>query len=287
MRGFSESHVNDVTSDKPAQSFSAAMASLSTTSEEFVPALADLILRSARQHRASDVHLIPTEDRLLMRWRIDGVLQHVAAFDGSLTQRLVARLKVMSGLLTYRTDVPQEGRIAAEFMTKLTSPSPAEAHHSRPAPTRRAKNKLVDSAEAAAVPVGITGEVRVTTFPTLFGEKAAIRLFADVGRFQRLNDLELPADVEAELIELLHRTSGVILLTGPSGSGKTTTAYACLREIVRRFGDERSVMTLEDPIEMVVSGVTQSQIRPHVGFDLPTGLKSMMRQDPDVIMIGE
>ena len=86
---------------------------------------------------------------------------------------------------------------------------------------------------------------------------------------------------------MLQATSGVVLMTGPSGSGKTTTIYACLREIVDMFGDSKSIMTLEDPVEVVVPGVTQSQVRPHVGFDLATGLKSMMRQDPDVIMVGE
>ena len=87
--------------------------------------------------------------------------------------------------------------------------------------------------------------------------------------------------------DMLQATSGVVLLTGPSGSGKTTTVYACLREIVKLFGETKGVMTLEDPIEVVVDGVTQSQVKPHVGFDLTTGLKSMMRQDPDVIMVGE
>ncbi|MCP4175347.1 MAG: Flp pilus assembly complex ATPase component, partial [Fuerstiella sp.] len=84
-----------------------------------------------------------------------------------------------------------------------------------------------------------------------------------------------------------HATSGLILLTGPSGSGKTTTVYACLRELVRQFGESRGLMSLEDPIEVIVPGVTQSQVRPEVGFDLATGLRSMMRQDPDVIMVGE
>lgn len=237
-----------------AVQFSAAMKSLDHDAAEYVPALVNLVLQQARRSRASDVHLVPAEHRLSMQWRIDGVLHTVAGFDAELSPRLIARLKVMAGLLTYRTDVPQEGRISA----------------------------------CAEIDVDMAaGEVRVTTFPTLFGEKAAIRLFADSDHFQRLADLGLPSDVEESLRSLLQQTSGVILLTGPSGSGKTTTVYACLRELVEQYGESRGLMSLEDPIEVVVPGVTQSQVQPNVGFDLSVGLKSMMRQDPDVIMVGE
>ncbi len=235
-----------------AQHFSAAVRALNADGDDYVPRLIDAILKVARQQRASDVHLVPSQDRMLMQWRIDGVLHSVAGFDSELSPRIVARLKVLAGLLTYRTDIPQEGRIA-----------------------RAADDRQDD------------GEVRITTFPSLFGEKAAVRLFADTQHYQLLNDVGLPSDIEQTLSDLLHATSGVILLTGPSGSGKTTTVYACLRELVRLFGETKGLMTLEDPVEVVVPGVTQSQVRPHVGFDLATGLKSMMRQDPDVIMVGE
>ncbi len=239
--------------DSLAAEFSDAMRSLRDSDAEYVPQLVDLLLRKARDFRASDVHLVPQQTGLKMQLRIDGVLHHVITFDGDICPRIVARLKVMAGLLTYRTDVPQEGRIA---------------------------NGASDAEQLA-------GEVRVTTFPTLFGEKAAVRLFADSNNYQRLHKLGLPDDIETMMGNLLQATSGVILLTGPSGSGKTTTVYACLRELVRLHGDGRGLMSLEDPIEMVVPGVTQSQVRPNVGFDLATGIKSMMRQDPDVIMVGE
>ncbi|MEQ9409679.1 MAG: GspE/PulE family protein [Fuerstiella sp.] len=234
------------------QSFSTATRELDPTRDDYVPALINLMLATAREHRASDVHLVPAEERLLMQWRIDGVLHSVAGFDPDLTPRLIARLKVLAGLLTYRTDVPQEGRISASADSRNND-----------------------------------GEVRVTTFPTLFGEKAAVRLFAGGGHYQHLQDLGLPPDVEQVLQRRLQATSGVILLTGPSGSGKTTTVYACLRELVSMFGDGKGLMTVEDPIEVVLPGVTQSQVRLNVGFDLATGLKAMMRQDPDVIMVGE
>lgn len=234
------------------ESFSAALRELNPASEDYVPQLVDLILQQARFHRASDVHLIPREDRLLMQWRIDGVLHDVAVFEGEYRTRVVARLKVLAGLLTYRTDVPQEGRIAANVATATAD-----------------------------------GEVRISTFPTLHGEKAAVRLFAKAEQYELLKDLGLPDDIYGPLRSMLETTSGVILLSGPSGSGKTTSAYACLREIVQTFETRRGVLTLEDPIESILEGVTQSQVRPHVGFDLTTGLKSMMRQDPDVIFVGE
>lgn len=228
--------------------FTELMLGLSPESDQFVPDMVRQMLKLARQNRVSDVHLVPTDNGLRMQWRIDGVLQTIAMFDAELSPRIIARLKVLCGLLTYRTDIPQEGRIARE--------------HSEI-------------------------EVRVTTFPTLYGEKAAVRLFAEDDRLQRLHQLGLSAEIQSNLSRQLTASDGVIVLTGPSGSGKTTTAYACLRDIVAASGETRSVMTLEDPVEVAVSGVTQSQVRTSVGFDLATGLRSLMRQDPDVIMVGE
>jgi type II secretory ATPase GspE/PulE/Tfp pilus assembly ATPase PilB-like protein len=129
--------------------------------------------------------------------------------------------------------------------------------------------------------------MRVSTFPTLHGERAVVRLFAGESRYLYLADLELPAEVESALTRLLNETSGAILLTGPAGSGKTTTAYACLREVVRASSSRRSVVTLEDPIEVALDGVSQSQVQPAAGFTLATGLRSLMRQDPEVILVGE
>jgi type II secretory ATPase GspE/PulE/Tfp pilus assembly ATPase PilB-like protein len=121
----------------------------------------------------------------------------------------------------------------------------------------------------------------------VFGEKAVVRLFAGSQQFQLLDDLGFPDDVLAPLGRLLEETSGAILATGPAGSGKTTTVYACLRELARRVGAARSLVSLEDPVEVLVPGVAQSQVNPAVQFDLATGLRFLMRQDPEVIMIGE
>ena len=114
-----------------------------------------------------------------------------------------------------------------------------------------------------------------------------MRLFAGSGEFRFLGELGLPVDIEPALQRLLERRNGLLLITGPAGSGKTTTAYACLREIVRSSGATRSIASLEDPIESVVPGVAQSQINAVAGFDYATGLKSLMRQDPEVIFVGE
>ncbi len=214
----------------------------------FVVEVVDLILAEARVARASDVHLQPTAEGLEMRWRVDGVLSLVGTLPPAVVPNVVARLKVMAELLTYKTDVPQEGRVRG---------------------------------------TGGEGEVRVSTFPTLHGEKAVVRLFAATGRFLRLDDLGLPAEVREALGRLLAETSGAVVLSGPAGSGKTTTVYACLRELVESTGGSRSLATLEDPIEGSVPGVSQSQVNPSAGFGLAAGLRSLMRQDPEVIVVGE
>ena len=214
----------------------------------YVPATVDAILSSARAAQATDIHLIPTDESLDMFWRIDGILHAVHAFPATLAARIVSRLKVISGLLTYQSETPQEGRVRAEY---------------------------------ASV------ETRVSTFPTLFGEKAVVRLFASTGQLEWLHQLALPEDMTQTLSQQLSANSGVIVMTGPCGSGKTTTVYACLREIAQASRGQRSLCSLEDPIEVVIPGVSQSQVRPEANFNLATGLRSLMRQDPEVIAVGE
>ena len=130
-------------------------------------------------------------------------------------------------------------------------------------------------------------ETRISTFPTLFGERAVVRLFAEAGRFEWLEQLRLPTEVESRLRELLELTSGVILFSGPAGSGKTTTIYSCLRELAAATNGARALVSIEDPVEVVVPQVSQSQVDETAGFDLTTALRAMMRQDPEVIMVGE
>lgn len=212
------------------------------------PQLVDQIFDEARKRRATDIHLQPDEIGWELRFRIDSVLQPIACFPLEIGRRITQRLKVLAELLTYRQDVPQEGRIVS--------------------------------------PLG-ANETRLSTFPTLFGEKSVIRLSVGSAQYARLADLGLP-DSQLDLLRRsLQATSGVILLTGPAGSGKTTTAYASLREIVEHSRGSRNVVSLEDPVEVVLPGVAQSQVRPEQGFDLATGLKSLLRQDPEVIFVGE
>ncbi len=208
------------------------------------------ILEAARLAGASDAHLQPTPAGLEIHFRIDGMLTRLETVPASVAPNVVARLKVLADLLTYRTDIPQEGRIRS-------GPS-----------------------------LG-TGEVRVSTYPTLHGERAAIRLFSPPGERLRLADLGLAEDVRDALAAHLGDTSGMILLTGPAGTGKTTTIYACLRELVATTAGGRALATLEDPIEAAIAGVAQAQVNSAAGFDLTTGLRSLLRQDPEVIAVGE
>ena len=220
------------------------------TGPERASRLVETILRDAVRRAASDVHLEPTHSALEVRYRLDGVLHPVAALDRELAPNLVARLKVLAELLTYRVDIPQEGSIR----------EPAGGH---------------------------SVEMRVSTFPTIHGEKVVVRLFDPTGRLLDLEDLGLAPDVHGAVTDLLRERTGAVLLTGPSGSGKTTTIYACLRHLVRAGGRGRHLVTIEDPVEQVLEGVSQSQARPGTEFDFARGLRSLVRQDPEVIMIGE
>jgi type II secretory ATPase GspE/PulE/Tfp pilus assembly ATPase PilB-like protein len=167
-----------------------------------------------------------------------------------LAANVVARLKVMAELLTYRVDVPQEGRMA-----------------------ETSKRHGVD--------------MRVSTFPIIHGEKAAVRIFDSSARALDLEQLGLPGAVLGALLQVLRERAGAVFLTGPSGSGKTTTIYACLRHLVRESGGGRHIVTIEDPVEQVIEGISQAQVRPGSEFDFARGLRSILRQDPEVIAIGE
>ncbi|MFM7151728.1 MAG: GspE/PulE family protein [Gemmataceae bacterium] len=185
-----------------------------------------------------------------LRFRLDGVLHHVADLPGQLASTLVARLKVLAELLTYRTDIPQEGRLTAAL--------------------------------------GRSGlDMRVSTFPTIHGEKVVVRIFGASEQTLRLDDLGFPPRILHSLRDLLAERSGVLFLTGPSGSGKTTTLYACLRHLTEVNRGGLNIVTIEDPVEQIIEGVSQSQARPGTDFDFSRGLRSLLRQDPEVLMVGE
>jgi general secretion pathway protein E len=224
------------------------LAGLNPGDPEYAARCVDAMLAAARTAEASDVHLQPTAAGLELKYRVDGVLATVVAIPASVAVNVTARLKVLAGLLTYHTDRPQEGRI------------------------RLPQDDV---------------EMRVCTFPTLHGERTVVRLFGGASRYQYIDDLGLPDDVLGPLRTLLAETAGAILVSGPAGSGKTTTAYACLREIARHCDSARSLVSIEDPIEVAVEGVAQSQVHAPAGLDLANGLRFLMRQDPEVIMVGE
>lgn len=231
-----------------AERFAAGAPVIDAANPKYVSEAVAYILQAAVFAGASDIHFAADSGELQVLWRIDGVLQRVASYPKILAPNFIARLKVLAELLTYRTDVPQEGRL---------------------------RESVADV------------EMRLSTFPTLHGEKAVVRLFASSEKFRWPAELGLPDDVLPELLGLLHETGGAILVTGPAGSGKTTTVYACLRELQRDAGIGKSLVTLEDPIESVLAGVSQSPVNRTAGFDYATGLRSLMRQDPDVILVGE
>jgi type II secretory ATPase GspE/PulE/Tfp pilus assembly ATPase PilB-like protein len=232
-----------------AGNISEQLRQLDSSNAEYATKFVDQLLTAARANSASDIHLQPTPQGLDVRWRLDGVLQPIGCFPRGEAADIVNRLKVLAELLTYRNDVPQEGRI----------------RHQQPGHV----------------------EVRVSSFPTLHGERAVVRMFAALGEYLYVDSLCLPDKTTERLQLLLSETAGAIVISGPAGSGKTTTAYACLRELVRAADHGRSIVSLEDPIEVAVDGVSQSQVNSAADFDLAAGLRSLMRQDPEVILVGE
>jgi len=212
--------------------------------------LVELIIREGLRCGASDIHVEPASARLLVRYRLDGVLHPPVEAPTGHAQNVVARIKVLAELLTYQTDVPQEGRIDKEK-------------------------------------VRAASDLRVSTFPTVHGEKAVIRLFDAAAQSLELADLGYAPDMRDELAQQLQMPTGMLLLTGPAGSGKTTTIYASLNYILTTTGRTRNIVSVEDPVERVLDGVTQTQVRPGAGLTFARCLRSLMRQDPEVIVIGE
>jgi len=213
--------------------------------------LVDHLLARAIKSRASDIHFEPTNDKMLVRFRLDGVLDTVEEIPASISNNIIARLKVLGGLLTYRSDVPQEGRI-----------------------------------EVDASQNGDALDRRLSVFPTIHGQRAVLRVFYRNEGLMVLEQLGLSDEICAALQKIAAQPQGVLLLTGPAGSGKSTTLAALLRHILK-CSPGKSIVSLEDPVEMRIEGVTQTQITPHGKMTFPTALRSLLRQDPQVLMIGE
>lgn len=216
--------------------------------DDYAIRVVERLLHGAVSVGASDVHLDATPSGVLIKWRVGGDLLAVATIPDGVSAKILARVKALARLITYRHDIPQEGRI-----------------------------QLDDQAL----------EARVGTLPTLHGERAVIRLVAKQTQAWYPVHLGLDSLALARLLDGLHRASGVLLISGTAGSGKTTTAYAALREVLKDDRLQRSIVSLEDPVEAEIEGVSQSPINPAVGYDWTSGLKALLRQDPEVMLVGE
>ncbi|MBS0352462.1 MAG: Flp pilus assembly complex ATPase component TadA [Proteobacteria bacterium] len=209
--------------------------------------MAHRLLTQAMDSGASDVHLEPTADSLVVRYRIDGALQEVEVLSHRWSQAVVSRLKLMARLDIAERRLPQDGRI--RFTTR-----------------------------------GVSLDLRVATFPTLHGESMVLRLLGQHSVSPELESLGLDPLGLQLLRAALDRPHGIVLITGPTGSGKTTTLYAALNAI---RSPERKIVTVEDPVEYTLPGVSQLQVKPEIGLTYGAALRSVLRNDPDVIMIGE
>jgi len=212
--------------------------------------LVNCLVQDAIRLGASDLHVEPWESSIAVRARVNGVLTEIAQLPLDLMEKISSRFKVMANLVTYQAGLPQDGT-------------------------------ALGGAELDDV------QLRVSIFPTTRGEKIVIRLFDPRDRRFDLATLGFEDSTQQGLMRLLTRSSGLLLFTGPTGSGKTSTMYSSLCHIIRRDGASVSISTVEDPVEFNLPMVSQTQINPAQGFTYAVALKSIMRQDPQVIMVGE
>ena len=215
-----------------------------------IGALVNYLLIDAIKAGASDIHIEPWESTLVVRIRLCGVLTELVHLPLDLMEKISGRLKVMANLISYQNDLPQEGHAPA-------------------------------NPELGGV------ELRISVFPTVRGEKIVIRIFDPSNRSFDLGSLGFEDETLQTLMKLLARPSGLLLLTGPTGSGKTTAIYASLYHLVQRSGVTISISTVEDPVEFNLPMISQAQINPLKEFTYPVALRSLMRQDPQVIVVGE
>ncbi|OGZ97773.1 MAG: hypothetical protein A3G49_03625 [Candidatus Sungbacteria bacterium RIFCSPLOWO2_12_FULL_41_11] len=206
-----------------------------------------VILRYGVEGGASDIHIEPTQDKVKIRFRVDGILYTGLFLPKNVQMALLTKIKVMTNMKIDESRVPQDGRFHARILDKEI-------------------------------------DFRVSTFPTSFGEKVAIRILDPTAVTKSMADLGIEGRNLKILEENIKKPYGMILITGPTGSGKSTTLYAILKEM---DSESLNVVSLEDPIEYYIPGVNQSQVRPEIKYDFATGLRNILRQDPDIIMVGE
>ena len=221
---------------------------LSPSADADAPAVVAELVRRAEAAGASDIHLQTAADRsAAVSFRLDGLLAPVSTLPAGLAERVFGRIKYLARLQTWHDSLPQDGRI--------------------------------ERAE-----LGSQNDVRVATYPTVTGEKIVLRLFTQITP-PALAELGLPADVLAELEHFLRQPAGLLLLTGPAGSGKTTTIYSCLRFLNATAG--RHIITVEDPVEQILPGVMQTEVNDARGLGYATAARHLLRQDPQVLVLGE
>jgi general secretion pathway protein E len=216
-------------------------------SEAPVIRLVNLLINRAVESRASDIHVEPFEEQLKVRYRIDGVLHDVETPPRRLQAAIVSRIKIMAKLNIAERRLPQDGRIKLRLMGKEI-------------------------------------DLRVSTLPTLYGESVVLRILDRSSISVKLETLGFPEDTLKEFAQVIERPYGMILVTGPTGSGKTTTLYGALDKI---NSPDKKIITIEDPVEYQLFGVNQIHVKPAIGLTFAAGLRSIVRQDPDVIMVGE
>lgn len=220
---------------------------LDETSEAPIIKLVNHIFSQAVKSQASDIHIEPYQQHLQVRFRLDGVLHNVLSPPRRLHAAIVSRIKVMARLDIAEKRLPQDGRTEVKIGERLV-------------------------------------DVRVSCLPTAFGERVVLRLLEKSGKLLSMEEIGLTAAALAEMKRLLQLSHGIILVTGPTGSGKTTSLYAALSSI---NSPDKNILTIEDPIEYQLDGIGQMQVNPKINLTFASGLRSMVRQDPDVILVGE
>ena len=225
-----------------------------------IPSLLDYTIYQAIAAGASDIHFDPTREGFVVRYRIEGMMSDIARIPAKLTGLVSNRLKVLSNLVVYQGYLPQDGRLGRE----------------------NDKGQNVGEIDQET-----RRDFRVAFMPTLHGERIVIRILGRSGSGYDFSDLGMHEYQQKMMMRFVAQAQGMIIFTGPTGSGKTTTIYAALRAIQSETNAMRSISTLEDPIEYEIAGINQSQVDEKKRFTFDKGLRAILRQDPDVIMVGE
>ena len=230
-----------------AGSISATEDLLSGSNDTPIIKLINGIISQAVKNRASDIHFEPYEDILVVRFRVDGILKEILQQDSKISSVLISRIKIISGLDISERRLPQDGRVSLSL-----------------------GDKNID--------------VRVSTLPSSYGERIVLRLLDKQAAQINIEDLGLPLPILNNYKSSLKNSEGIILFTGPTGSGKTTTLYSGLRYL---SDSSQNILTVEDPIEYTLGGIGQTQVNSKTGYTFARGLRAILRQDPDVVMVGE